>query len=298
MGHDQLFKTILRSFLREFLELFFPAYAARLDFDSVEFPNKELFKGFPDGRRREPDVVARVRTSKGDPEIVVLHVEVQTETKGDFRRRMFEYYALLWLELEAPVFPIALHLKSGPPDGITTEEYRQELFGREVMRFRYASVALARLVGREYVEKGPLAAALAALMRRRRDPEELELQLRMLRRVVTSGLDEAMQYLLINVIETYFPVPDTERERYGRLLSREEYKVVHDAELTWGDRLLLKGVEQGKRETLKRLLAAKFGPLAADVDARIDAVTSAEELDGYLDRVLTASTLEEIGLEG
>lgn len=152
------------------------------------------------------------------------------------------------------------------------------------------------MVGREYVEK--LAPALAALMRRRRDPDELELQLRMLRRVVTSGLDEAMQYLLINVIETYFPVPDSERERYGRLRSREEYKVVQDVELTWGDRLLLKGVEQGKRETLKRQLASKFGPLPADVDARIDAVTSAEELDGYLDRVLKASTLEQIGLEG
>jgi len=34
LGHDQLFKTILEALLRDFLELFFPKEAARLDFDT------------------------------------------------------------------------------------------------------------------------------------------------------------------------------------------------------------------------------------------------------------------------
>jgi anthranilate phosphoribosyltransferase len=96
------------------------------------------------------------------------------------------------------------------------------------VRFRYASIALARLVGREYVEKSPLAAALAALMRRGPDPEELELLARMLRRVVTSPLEEGQQALLVDVIKAYFPVPESEKERFERLLSRKEYKVVQD----------------------------------------------------------------------
>ena len=70
---------------------------------------------------------------------------------------------------------------------------------------------------------------------------------------------------------------------------------MQDVELTWGDRLLLKGVERGKRETLERQLAAKFGPLPADVEARIDAVASTKELDDYLERVLTATSLAEMG---
>jgi hypothetical protein len=176
MGHDQLFKAILRGLLREFLELFFPEFAARLDFDTVQFSDKELFKGFPDGERREPDVVAQVQTLEGEREIVVVHVEVQTVTKRDFRKRMFEYYALLWLHFDAPVFPIALVLRRGPRHGIATLEYRQEVFGREIVRFRCASVALARLSGWEYLEKGPLAAGLAALMQRRQAPVDLELR--------------------------------------------------------------------------------------------------------------------------
>jgi len=43
MGHDQLFKEILRGFLPEFLELFFPEVSARLDFSSLRFPNREVF---------------------------------------------------------------------------------------------------------------------------------------------------------------------------------------------------------------------------------------------------------------
>jgi hypothetical protein len=170
------------------------------------------------------------------------------------------------------------------------------------VRFHYACVALARLSGWEYLEKGPLAAALAALMRRRRAPVDLALRAGLMQRVVTSALDESLRFLLVNMIETYFPLPEEARGRYGKLISREEYRDVQETELTWAEKIELKGLTkgrvQGKRETLKRQLAAKFGPLPTAVEARIEAVDSAEELDGYLDRLLTAGSLEELGLEG
>ena len=156
--------------------------------------------------------------------------------------------------------------------------------------------------GQEYVEKGPLAAALAALMRWDRDSDSVAVRLGLLGRVVASGLDEASLFLLVNLIETYFPVPEVERERYLRLVSREEYRKVQEVELTWADKLRQEGREegvvQGKRQTLKRLLAARFGVLPNRVEASIDALASGEELDGYLDRVLTAGSVEELGLEG
>jgi len=104
-------------------------------------------------------------------------------------------------------------------------------------------------------------------------------------------------------------VPDGERERYRRLVSREEYRKVQEVELTWADKLrqegreegreegLQEGLVQGKRQSLKRLLAAKFGGLSKSVEANIDALSSAEALDGYLDRVLAAGSIEELGLE-
>jgi hypothetical protein len=53
---------------------------------------------------------------------------------------MLEYYALLWLQFDAPVFPVVLYLRRGGRIGIEIAEHRQELFGREWVRFHYASV--------------------------------------------------------------------------------------------------------------------------------------------------------------
>ncbi|HXV63053.1 MAG TPA: hypothetical protein VEK15_20300, partial [Vicinamibacteria bacterium] len=108
----------------------------------------------------------------------------------------------------------------------------------------------------------------------------------MLKQVVESERDEARQYLLVNVIETYFHPGRRQREQFGKVVARKEYAKVQDTELTWGDELLLKGEVRGKRETLKRQLTAKFGPLPKEAEARLDAIQSGEKLDQYLDRVL------------
>jgi len=168
LGHDQLFKRVLEKFLKEFLELFFPAVARRLDFGTVTFLDKELPLDFPKGTTRQVDVVARLETHEGEPDIVLVHVEVQSRPERDFARRMFEYSALLWLRDRAPIFPVVLYLQGGK--GLTDEEYRLSLFGRELFRFRYATVGLARLRAEEYVGTEPLGVALAALMPGRGTP--------------------------------------------------------------------------------------------------------------------------------
>jgi hypothetical protein len=227
---------------------------------------------------------------------------------------MFEYYALLWLATDLPVFPVALFVRKRAREGIETAVYRHELFESEVLRFQYGSVALARIEGEEYVERGPLAAGLSAFMRFRRDTDRLELRARLLLRVVTSDLDDEAQFLLGNLIETRFPVPEAELDRYRRLMSRKEYRKVQDVELTWADKVRLEGVKEGrreglqeglqegllrgKRETLKRLLASRFGPLSVRAESRIDALASVEEVDRYFDRGLAAGSIAELGLDG
>jgi len=193
---------------------------------------------------------------------------------------MFEYYALLWLSFDTPIFPIVLFVKGGGREGIAARTYRHEVLGREVMKFQYASVALARIDGREYLEKGPVAAALAPFMLWEGEPDELLVRVDAVDRVASSGLDEEALFLLINLIQTYSPVPEESRERYRQLVSRKEYRKVQELELTWADRLrkegrdegLQAGLLQGKRQTLKRLIVAKFGGLSKGVEARIDAL--------------------------
>jgi len=125
----------------------------------------------------------------------------------------------------------------------------------------------------------------------------------MLERVAASGVSEALKYLLVNVIKTYFVLSDEDHERYRRLLTRKEFRAVQEVELTWADRLLEKGREEGreagviegKRKTLLRQLSAKFGAIPEGVRARAEAMTESE-LDSVLDRILTATALSELGL--
>ena len=158
MGHDQLFKRVFQEFLQDFLELFYPDVAALLDFAKLEFVDKELFTDFPEGSVREADVVARVETLEGTPELILIHVEIQFRPEQEFPYRMYQYYALLRFKYGVPVFPVAVYLQGGK--GLTEEQYREVLFGEEQLRFRFKTVALARLDAEEYVGRGnPVAKA-------------------------------------------------------------------------------------------------------------------------------------------
>ncbi len=303
MGYDQLFKTILERLLQDFLELFFPEAAARLDFQTLRFVDKEIFANVPEGTVREADVVAKLQTLEGNPELILVHIEVQTEPESDFPRRMFEYYSVLRLHYGIPVFPVVVYLRQGPSSRLA--EYRESLFDEELLVFRYHSLALARLEAEEYVWTSPLGAALAALMAASRNRARIRVS--MLERVMASGLDEALKYLLANVIETFFELSGEDAEEYRRLVSGKEYEAVQKVELTWADKLMEKGREEGKqagreagvvegmRRMLLRQLTVKFGDLSDEVSDRVRSMSEGA-LESVVEKVLTADTLDDLGL--
>jgi hypothetical protein len=295
MGKDRLFKTILGRLLREFLELFYPDIASRLDFETTRFLDKELFADLPEGLKREADLVAEIKTHEGEPELVLMHIEIQARTEKDVPKRMFHYYALLSLKYSKPTFPLVVYLEGG--EGIAEEEYRLALFGREHLLFRYAALGLERLPASEYAGKGPLGWALGAMMDKSAVEDVVPFKASMLKEILESGLDPELQRLLLDVVETYFELDDERKEELRRLLATEEYRNMQDIEMTYFDKLEEKGREAGKRETLLRLLTAKFGPLSEAVILRVNAIQSGNELDLCLERLLTAHSLDELGLE-
>ncbi len=74
---------------------------------------------------------------------------------------------------------------------------------------------------------------------------------------------------------------------------KEGWKKGEKKGLTDGRR---EGEREGKRETLLRQLTKKFGSLSEDVTTRVRSLESVDELDVYLDRVLMATSLEEMEL--
>ena len=269
---------------------------------------------------RTADVVAELQTSDGVDKLVLVHIEVELNWGSDFGERMYEYYTLLRQRYRKPIIPIAVFLHGGG-DGVVEETYHEASLGRRRLQFWYESVSLAHLDAEEYVGKGnPVAAALAALMNRRKAREPLTLRALMVRAVVESKLDDIPKLLLMNLIEVYFELGAAQAKRFERLFSRE-FREAEEMEIMWADRMKAKwakegleegrekgleegreegreeGLIEGKRETLLRLLAKKFGSLSEEVTAHVRALQSVDEIDVSLDRVLTATSLDEMELD-
>ena len=62
------------------------------------------------------------------------------------------------------------------------------------------------------------------------------------------------------------------------------------------ERGIEKGIIQGKRNTLLRLLHRKFGDLPAAIEARAQNIETDAELDVLLDRLIDARSLDEMRL--
>lgn len=84
LGHDQLFKQLLRAFFADFLRLFDPETAAALNLNTLDFRDTEAFTDLPQGERRTADLVVQVQTVAGAPRLVLIHVEIQRERKARF----------------------------------------------------------------------------------------------------------------------------------------------------------------------------------------------------------------------
>lgn len=308
MSHDQLFKTLLRRFFGDFVRIVLPDMAARLRLDAPRFLEQELFTDLVDGRQRRLDLVARVESVDGEPEIVLVHVEIEHRARPKtMDRRMWRYAMQLRLRRGTPVVPIVLYLRGGPPD-VTVRAVDEHFSGHLLASFRYFVFGLGRSEAADYLAREEtLAPALASLMRHE-GRSVAEHKLDCLRPVARAPVDDAARFLLVNCIETYVQLDGADREEYERLLAEEPTEEVVDMEMTWADTLEAKGMEKGRREGLAEgqvrgmrsviedQLERRFGTLPPRSRKRLEAIDSADELSRLAGRVLDAGSLDDLGL--
>lgn len=290
-SHDRLFKEFLERFLPDFLQIFFPEEAARLDFSTLTFPRQELSINLPRQLLRITDVLAEVKTYAGEPEVIIVHIEIEGNDPKPLPKRMFDYYALLRILNQKVVLPIALVLAPGV-GGLKWRLYQEQFWGRELVRFRYGQVGLRALESDQYVSQGnPIAATLATLMKRGQK-SKAQLKLEALRTVVDSSLTEGDKLFLINMVETYLP----QQEVFD---AREEImQALQELEQTWMEKLLEKGQQEGRQEGMRTLLllmlTSKFGPLPQTVVDKLSAIHDMTVFADISQQLLTVATLDEI----
>ncbi len=303
MGHDQLFKQVIESFFADFLRLFAPDTAARLDLSTVTFLNMEVFTDIPQGERCVADIVAEVRTLEGDPELIIVHVEIQREREPDFGYRMWQYYSLLRQREDKPVMPIALVFYPGR-EGIAYEDYEETLFGHTILTFHYLQISLPLLQAEDYARgQNLLGVGLASVMWLPRGrAARITLYLTCLRRLLDAqragDLDAARAFLLGNVVETYNSFSDEERDALRVQLEQEGDTTMEATELTWADRITLRTALQTIRKDIRQLMQIRFGRVLPEMEARINSAESEEELEALFKHAAMTQTEDDLVREG
>ncbi|HVR97804.1 MAG TPA: Rpn family recombination-promoting nuclease/putative transposase [Thermoanaerobaculia bacterium] len=325
-SHRRMVADLLRGFLRE-------DWVARLDLATLErvsgsFVGRDL-------RQRHGDMVWRVRPAgEEDGSYVYLLLEFQSSPDRLMPLRLLGYETMLLEELVRrreissggrlpPVIPVVLH--NGPRPWSAPLDLRS-LFApapgstaRYLPQVSYVLVDEARLAS-EDLEQPANAAAVFFQIETRPSLEGLVEIAGSLPRLLPGEEDTELRLaffdLVSRAIQRVFPggrIPEIE--------NLEDPSMMEDAIDRWREGVLREarekglqlGIQQGLRQGLQkgqrtgrvegmrqmllRLIRRRFGPVPKKVQQRVAAISSQEELERLADRVLVATTLEEMGIE-
>jgi hypothetical protein len=299
-SHDSFFKRLLRAFFPDLVRLVLPEMARQLDFRHMTFLAKELLTGT--GAKREADLLVRLPLLAGDAQLLLVHVEIESRAGRRIVERLRQYRRRIEATYDLDVISIVVTLRRGDP-GVHVRSLPGVTAGPG-LGSSYVAFGLAGCDAATYLRKPePLAWALAALMA----PGELGrvgLKTACLRRIAGASMPSDARDLLVDCVATYLKLTPEEISQYPILDTDGKNREASTMEMSWGDRLRQEGrrlgrregMEQGARRVLIRLLGQRFGELPESVRHRIEEIDSVERLTRLAERVLTARSLEELGL--
>jgi len=244
IDHDRLFKELLTTFFAEFMELFFPDAAQAIDLKQVKFMQQELFTDIMEGDRHEVDILVETRL-KGQPGLILIHVEPQAYVQNNFNERMFVYYSRLYENYRRNILPVAVFSYEKVRD--EPDRFEMGFDFLDVLRFCFYKVELKKLYWREYIESdNPVAAALLSKMGFNQE-ERVRVKLEFTRMLTRLELDPARMELLGGFFETYLKLSQDEENQFLRELDKldiKEVEAIMQITTSWHER----GREQGKIE--------------------------------------------------
>ena len=274
---DRVMKILGRHYAESFLKLAFPD----TDFQLVgTLENVEIT--LPD---RRADFLHRLQV---DGEEYLLHFEFQLQHRTDYPRNVFTFSGGLTDQHQKPTITIVLYLErreSDPPS-----EYVVQIGEWVIHRFTYPIIKLwdytDRIRSGELREFAPLLIMLErekteAVLHQEKELILQETHPQKRADSLATAVMIASRYFDLNWLWEFFG-EEVEQMRESGFIT------------DW----IEDGIQQGKRSILIQLLAAKFGELPQSVTDQIQGMTAEEELDQLGVSILTANSLEEIGLNG
>lgn len=300
-SHPRMVEGLLRGFVRE-------PWVECLDFDSLErvsgsFVSRDL-------RSRHNDVVWKLGWQE-DGGAVYLLVEFQSRPDRFMALRLLTYLALLYedrvrnKELTPagklpPVLLLVLYNGNrpwtAPRDLDALVERAPGALEQSRRRLRYVVVDERRVDPGTLDGVSDLMAALIRIETAGSFEELIRLATLLPSAVPEPELRQAFAVWLSRVMRRSFPsfaAPD--------LKDLAEVSMLEETLIAWRKRkdreAQEKGVQKGIRRMLVRQLDQRFGPLPVRARRKVGAIRSTQRLEQLGDQVLTARSLQELGLE-
>ncbi len=302
MDHDQRFKSLIRAFFPQFMQLFLPKWAEEFDFTTTEWLDKEVLPDPPEGERHILDLVAKLRTvenlttrttARPDEWLAMVHIEIEAEDRTtSLKPRLPRYYHHLRDKHRLPVLPIALYLSVGM-EGIGEDEVIEYFGTMEVMRFRYLYIGLKSLNALEYARgSNLLGVALSALMKAEPDQWPM-IAADALLKIADAPVNSHQRFLLSDCLQAYLTLDATNRERYDEITKAEPYSRIHAMNKTPYDNGIELGQENAMRSAAIALLESRFRTVHKPYLDRIRTL-GYDELLALVIRIPNAASIESL----
>ena len=160
---DLRHKDTIQLFIREFFELFFPKIAPYINFESVQFLDKEFYAlfensegdGDKDVQSRSDMLMMFEAKINGQKEIVLVHWEQQGEKEADFAKRMFGYFCGGYYKYKKIIFPIALFTDKFNWNARIDETFTLSFFSYLICKFRFRLIKLKDYTAEQFIQLAP-----------------------------------------------------------------------------------------------------------------------------------------------
>ena len=270
IDHDRLYKELLQTFFKEFMELFYPKVSAVIDYGHLKFLSEEVFSDLVGGTTERVDLAVETmlleeggnRERQEDKTLIIIHLEPQSYYQEDFPERMFLYSSKLYEKYRRRILPIAVF--SHARQQREPSRFSWSFPFLKVMNFRYYSLQLRKKGWRRFVRTdNPVAAALLSSMGYNKK-QRVAVKFEFLRMVTRLRLDPARMKLLTVFFETYLQLTTSENEQLLKKIDRTNLKeevAMMEWMTSWEKMGLEKGLKQGREEGVlksKEEIAAKM----------------------------------------
>lgn len=298
IDHDRLFKELLSTFFLEFLSLFLPDIAHRIDPDKIQFLPQEYFADLTTGEDKIIDLLIQVQQAEQALSFLV-HIEAQSTPEADFSQRMFFYFARLYQKYRQLVYPIVI-FSFDEPYRLEPHTHTVTFPDLNVLEFNFQPIQLNRLNWRDYLNQpNPIAAALMSKMRI--DPADRpKVKAECLRLLATLRLDPARTRLISGFVDTYLRLSPQEEQTFQTqiaTLETNERESIMQIVTSWMEQGIEQGIERGIEQgatqeaqtIVLKLLNRRLGNLSTAQTSQVLSL-SVTQLEALSEALLDFST--------